>query len=126
MRSRDAALRSKRFEAEEKSRKVQGLGQMIREFEQIALDLERQVEAEVARTGIKDRNHFAYSMLAKSVSLRREKLLASINDLQLKLDDAMRDRDEALAELAASLPAELREMDRSRQRTDRPAAASLR
>lgn len=127
MRSREFALRSKRFEVDEKSRKVQDLEQMIREFQLIATDLERQVQAEEERTGMRDRNHFAYSTFAKAATQRRNNLLASIADLRLKLEDATRERDEALAELAATEIDEPRDQERTRRSSsERPALASLR
>ena len=128
MRSRESALRSKRFEVQEKTRKVQGLEHMLREFEQIASDLERQVQSEEDRTGVKDRHHFAYSTYAKAATQRRDKLMASIDDLKLKLDDAVRERDEAQAEAQAGVMAEANEIDRdrSRRRHERHSVASLR
>ena len=126
MRSREAALRLKRFEIQEKARKVQGLEHMVREFEQIASDLERQVQAEEDRTGVKDRTHFAYSTYAKAANQRRDKLVASIDDLKVKLDDAARERDVAAAELAAVPHIEAADMDRERRRPDRHAVVSAR
>ena len=65
MKAREAVLRLKRFEAEEKARKVTELEHMIHEFEVMAGELERQVHAEEDRTGISDKNHFAYSTFAR-------------------------------------------------------------
>lgn len=126
MRSREAALRSKRFEASEKARKVQDLEQMIREFEQMATDLERQVQAEEDRTGVKDRTHFAYSTFAKAASQRRENLIASISGLRMKLEGAVRERDEAAAEIAATAPVEIRDVDSARRRVERAGVVTLR
>lgn len=126
MRSREAALRSKRFEASAKAQKVSELEQTIREFEQMASDLERQVQAEEDRTGVKDRTHFAYSTFAKAAGQRRENLLASISGLRLKLEAAVRERDEAEAEVAASAPVDLRDVDSGRRRLERTGLASLR
>ncbi|HXF52525.1 MAG TPA: flagellar export protein FliJ [Hyphomicrobiaceae bacterium] len=126
MRSREALLRSKRFEAEEKARKVEALEQMIREFEQMASDLQRQVQAEEERTGIRDRSHFAYSTFAKAASLRHENLLASIAGLKSQLAHAVRERDEARADIAASEAAEALDADRGRRRADRLTGLSLR
>ncbi len=126
MKSRETALRLKRFEADEKSRKVHGLEQMIRDFEVMAVDLERQVQAEEDRTGVKDAQHFAYSTFAKAAGQRRDKLRASIDDLKVKLDDAMRERDEVLAEASPEPQPETREVARNRRRADRPAAAMAR
>ena len=53
MKSRDTLLRAKRFEASETARKVGDLEHMIREFEQMAIDLNRQISAEEDRTGAK-------------------------------------------------------------------------
>ena len=86
MKPRDAALRLKRFEADEKKRKVADLELMIRDFEQMATDLERQIRAEEDRTGVRDANHFAYSTFAKSAAQRREKLLSSAAELRTSLE----------------------------------------
>ena len=99
MKARESALRAKRFEADEKSRKVSDLEQMIREFERMAYDLECQVKAEEERTGVKDQQHFAYSTFARSAEQRRQNLLASVGELQEKLDAAVAERDSVVAEL---------------------------
>ena len=80
MKARETALKLKRFEADEKARKVADLEHMIREFETIAADLDRQIQAEEDRTGVKDPAHFAYSTFAKSASQRRDNLRASVAD----------------------------------------------
>ena len=92
-------MRLKRFEAEEKAQRVSDLEQMIGEFEEMALDLERQITAEEERTGIRDKSHFAYSTFARSATQRRENLMASVGDLRDRLESALTERDEALAEL---------------------------
>jgi len=84
MKPRDTALRSKRFEASEKARKVASIETMIFDFEQMAADLARQIAAEEERTGVKDAAHFAYSTFAKAAALRRTNLLTSVVDLRLK------------------------------------------
>lgn len=99
MKARESALRAKRFEADEKNRKVDDLEQMIHEFERMAYDLECQVKAEEERTGVRDVQHFAYSTFARSAEQRRQNLLASISELQEKLDAAVAERDDVLAEL---------------------------
>lgn len=126
MKARESALRAKRFEAQEKARKVADLEYMIREFEQMALDLERQIQTEEERTGIKDPAHFAYSTFAKSAAQRRDNLKASVVDLQVKLDNAVRERDEAQVELNRSQPGESRESDRLLRPSERPAQAAMR
>jgi flagellar protein FliJ len=109
MKSRESAIRLRRFEAQEKVRKVQGLEQMIRDFEVMAVDLERQVQAEEDRTGVKDVAHFAYSTFAKAASQRRDKLRASIEDLRVKLEDAIRERDETNSEVKLDGEAQVRD-----------------
>ena len=88
MKSRDAALRAKRFEVAEKARKAEDLVMMARDFETMAADLERQILAEEERTGVKDANHFSYSTFAKAAALRRNKLMVSVADLMSQLDAA--------------------------------------
>ena len=117
MKSRESAVRMQKFEAQERARKVQGLEQMIRDFEVMAVDLERQVQAEEDRTGVKDNSHFAYSTFAKAASQRRNKLRASIDELRMKLAEAMRDRDETPADGEA--PPQPRSAGRSRRRIER-------
>jgi hypothetical protein len=126
MKARESALRLKRFEADEKSRKVADIEHMIREFEGMAGDLDRQIKAEEDRTGIKDPAHFAYSTFAKSASQRRDNLRASADGLKVKLEAAQRERDEALEQAArADTPATRAEL-RNRRRPDRPSTAALR
>ena len=115
MKARESALTLKRFEAGEKARKVADLEQMIREFENIAAALDRQVNAEEDRTGTKDPAHFAYSTVAKSASLRRDNLRTSADGLRAKLEAAQRERDETLEQVAHAETSEPRAELRSRR-----------
>ena len=126
MKSRETALRLKRFDAQEKTRKANGIEQMIREFQQMSSDLERQIQAEEDRTGVKDRSHFAYSTFAKAANQRREKLQESIEDLKAQLDAAVRERDEALAEISADEVLVPRDIVRGRRRSERMSASPMR
>ena len=117
MKARESALRAKRFEADEKNRKVGDLEQMIHEFERMAYDLECQVKAEEERTGVRDVQHFAYSTVARSAEQRRQNLLASISELQEKLDAAVAERDDVMAELNEADAIR----DRDENRNQRPA-----
>jgi len=125
MKARESALRLKRFEADEKARKVADLEHMIREFENMASDLDRQIRAEEARTGIKDPAHFAYSTFAKSASLRRDNLRTSADGLKAKLEAAQKERDEAMEQVSRADTPETRAELRSR-RPDRAPTAALR
>lgn len=100
MKPRDSALKLKRFEVTEKARKVSSLETMISDFEHMAAELLRQVAAEEDRTGVRDPQHFAYSMFAKAAATRRENLLASVEDLRVKLDAAKREFEDASADLS--------------------------
>lgn len=126
MKARETALKLKRFELDEKARKVADLEQMIREFETIASDLDRQIQAEEERTGIKDPKHFSYSTFAKSAAQRRDNLHASIAELRLKLETAQREFDEAKQQLTRVATDQPRETVRSRRRHERPAGLALR
>jgi flagellar FliJ protein len=118
MKARETVLRAKRFEADEKNRKVSDLEQMIHEFERMAYDLECQVKAEEERTGVKDAQHFAYSTFARSAEHRRQNLLASVSELLEKLDAAVAERDDAIAELDEA--DSIRERDESRNQMHAP------
>jgi len=105
MMSFETTLRLKRFEADEKARKVQDLEYMIHDFEQMSSDLARQIMAEEERTGIKDASHFSYSTFAKSAAQRRDNLMASIEELRDKLQVAQQELDEAKDSLEKAIAA---------------------
>jgi flagellar protein FliJ len=109
MKSRDAALKAKRFDAAEKARKVGSLEAMILDFEMMAADLSRQIVAEEERTGVKDPAHFSYSTFAKAAAQRRSNLLTSVADLKAKLDMAKRAHEDAALELSKLEPVEDRQ-----------------
>ena len=126
MKARETALKLKRFEMDERARKVADLEQMIREFETIAADLDRQIQAEEDRTGVKDPRHYSYSTFAKSAGQRRDNLRASIAELRAKLEAAQADFDEAKQQLARFAADQPRELSRPRRRHERNAGLSLR
>jgi hypothetical protein len=108
-------MKLKRFEAEEKRRKVADIEAMIHEFEQMAADLDRQIAGEEERTGIRNEAHFAYSTFARAAAQRRDNLRASVAGLREKLELAVAVRDEAVAELEVATTAEERGTDRPRR-----------
>ena len=130
MKSRETALRLKRFEVDEKARKVAELEYMIGDFERMAADLDRQIQAEEERTGVRDVAHFAYSTFAKSAATRRDNLRSSAEELKKKLEAAHKDRDDALEQLARAGSPETRDTPRarstSRRRNDRAPALAYR
>ena len=123
MKSRDAALRAKRFEVAEKARKADDLVAMARDLENMAADLERQILAEEERTGVKDPNHFSYSTFAKAASQRRDKLMVSVADLRSQLDAALAAHKAAKDELTALEADEARETMRGHGKIERNGVA---
>jgi flagellar protein FliJ len=99
MKSRDALSRLKRFDVEEKQRKVAEIEAMIGDFNQMANDLDRQIAIEQERSGVSDTNHYAYPTFAKAAIQRRDNLLASAADLEVKLAGARETLAEAFEEL---------------------------
>jgi flagellar export protein FliJ len=99
MKSRETLIRLKRFQVDERRRKVTQIESMIAEFERIATDLDREIKAEQDRSGIHDPAHFAYPTYAKAAMQRRENLKRSVADLKLQLDDAKATLAEAFEEM---------------------------
>lgn len=127
MKARETAMRVKRREVDEKARKVEDLERIIREFDQMALDLERQIQLEEDRTGIRDRGHFSYSTFAKAAAQRRDNLKTSTDGLREKLAAAVRERDDTAGELArATAQVDHRDDSRLGRRRDRLGAVAHR
>src|SRR6478735_7064610 len=99
MKSRDTLIRLKKFQVDEKHRKVMQIEVMIAEFERMAGDLEREIKVEQERAGIHDPTHFAYPTYAKAAIQRRENLKRSADELKVQLDDAKAALGEAFEEL---------------------------
>ena len=99
MKSRETLIRLKRFQVDEKRRRVAQIEVMIAEFERIAGDLEREIKAEQDRAGIHDPAHFAYPTYAKAAMQRRENLKRSADELKAQLDDAKAALGEAFEEM---------------------------
>jgi flagellar export protein FliJ len=92
-------MQLKRFEVQEKCRKVAEIEAMINEFNQMAADLDRQIAIEQERAGVSDTSHYAYPMLAKAAIQRRDNLLASAADLEAKLANVRDNLAEAFEEV---------------------------
>ena len=99
MKSRETLIRLKRFQVDEKRRKVAQIETMIAEFNRIAGDLEREIKLEQDRAGIHDPAHFAYPTYAKAAISRREDLKRSADELKTQLDEAQAVLGEAFEEL---------------------------
>jgi len=99
MKSRESLIRLKKFQVDEKRRKVAQIETMIAEFDRMAGDLEREIRVEQDRSGIHDPAHFAYPTYAKAAIARRENLKRSAGELRLQLEDAKSALGEAMDDL---------------------------
>jgi flagellar FliJ protein len=114
MKSRDTLIRLKKFQVDEKRRKVMQIETMIAEFERMANDLEREIKVE------QDRAHFAYPTYAKAAIQRRENLKQSADELKVQLNDAK----DALAEAFEELK-KVELLDERDQMRERAAEAAI-
>ena len=99
MKSRETLIRLKKFQVDERRRKVAQIEGMIAEFERMAGDLDREIKSEQDRAGIHDPGHFAYPTYAKAAMQRRENLQRSADDLKLQLETATGALAEAFEEM---------------------------
>jgi flagellar FliJ protein len=99
MKSRDTLVRLKRFQLEEKRRRVRQIEMMLAEFTRMSTELDREIASEEKRAGISDPHHFAYPTYARAASVRRDNLKSSITDLMSQIDEAKAAQEEAQAEL---------------------------
>lgn len=88
MKSRETLIRLKKFQVDEKRRRVAQIEGMIAEFQRMATDLEREIQTEQERAGINDPTHFAYPTYAKAAIQRRENLNRSTDELRGQLEEA--------------------------------------
>ena len=58
---------------------------MIADFNRMANDLEREIQAEQDRAGIRDPAHYAYPTYAKAAVVRRDNLKRSVQGLKVQL-----------------------------------------
>ena len=99
MKSRDTLIRLKRFQLEEKRRRVRQIEMMLAEFARMTAELDREIGTEEKRAGITDPRHFAYPTYARAASVRRDNLKSSIAELSVQIEDARAAQEEAQAEL---------------------------
>ena len=99
MKSRETLIRLKKFQVDEKRRRVTQIEGMIADFQRMSVDLEREIQSEQERAGINDPTHFAYPTYAKAAIGRRENLHQSAGELKAQLDDAKAMLGEAFEEL---------------------------
>jgi flagellar protein FliJ len=120
MKSRDHILRLKRFQVEERRRRVQQIESMIADFHRMATDLDREIAHEESRSGISDPNHFAYPTYARAAATRRDNLKRSADELRGQMADARANLDIALEEFKKAESLEGRDKSGARAEPDFP------
>src|ERR1700736_1734598 len=112
MKSRETLIPLKKFQVDEKRRKVMQIEGMIAEFDRMAADLDREILAEQERAGIHDPAHFAYPTYAKAALNRRDNLKRSADAFEeLKKVELLDERDQ-MRERAGEQMREQAELDR--------------
>ena len=99
MKSRETLIRLKKFQVDEKRRRVAQIEGMIADFQRMSVDLEREIQSEQERAGINDPTHFAYPTYAKAAIQRRQNLTRSADELRTQLEDARAALGDAFEEL---------------------------
>ena len=99
MKSRETLIRLRKFQVDEKRRRVAQIEAMIADFDRMTADLEREITTEQERAGIHDPTHFAYPTYAKAAIVRRDNLKRSADELKGQLEDARLALAEAFEEL---------------------------
>jgi flagellar export protein FliJ len=118
-------MRLYRFDVDEKRRQVTDIEVMINEFKRMAADLDRQIEVEQENAGICDVNHYAYPTFAKAAIQRRDNLLASVSELESKLEKARDELSEAFEELKKVELLDERETERDIRELDKREQSQL-
>ena len=99
MKSRDTLIRLRRFQVDEKRRRVTQIEMMMADFQRMAVELDREVAVEESRAGITDVGHFAYPTYARAAATRRDNMRQSAQALEGQLDEAKAELGEAFEEL---------------------------
>ena len=120
MKSRDTLIRLRRFQVDEKRRRVTQIEMMMADFQRMAVELDREVAVEEARAGITDVGHFAYPTYARAAATRRDNKIQSAQALEGQLAEAKAELGEAFEELKKV------EILNDRERTAERAAESAR
>ncbi|MEH2611111.1 flagellar export protein FliJ [Bradyrhizobium sp. AZCC 1693] len=122
MKSRETLIRLKKFQVDEKRRRVTQIEGMIADFQRMSVDLEREIQTEQERAGINDPSHFAYPTYAKAAIQRRENLTRSADELRIQLEDAKSLLSEAFEELKKVELLDERDQARERAEESAPGA----
>jgi flagellar export protein FliJ len=99
MKSRETLIRLRKFQVDEKRRRVAQIESMVADFDRMAADLDREIESEQTKAGIHDPTHFAYPTYAKAALGRRDNIKRSADELKGQLEEARLALAEAFEEL---------------------------
>lgn len=99
MKSRDTLIRLRRFQVDEKRRRVTQIEMMKADFTRMAMELDREVAHEESRAGITDPAHFAYPTYARAAATRRDNMRQSAAALEGQLAEAKAELGEAFEDL---------------------------
>jgi flagellar FliJ protein len=99
MKSRETLIRLRKFQVDEKRRRVAQIESMVADFDRMAADLDREIETEQTKAGIHDPTHFAYPTYAKAALGRRDNIKRSADELKGQLEEARMALAEAFEEL---------------------------
>ena len=99
MKSRDTLIRLKKFQVDEKRRRVRQIETMMAEFGRMVAELDREISNEEKRAGISDPQHFAYPTYARAAAQRRDNLKRSVAELAHQHEEAKAALDVAIDEL---------------------------
>ncbi|MFC6049967.1 flagellar export protein FliJ, partial [Methylobacterium hispanicum] len=99
MKSRDTLIRLRRFQVDEKRRRVTQIEMMMADFLRMAQELDREIAQEEARAGISDTAHFAYPTYARAAAGRRDNMRQSAAALEDQLAEAKAELGEAFEDL---------------------------
>jgi hypothetical protein len=91
--------RVKQLRIDDTRRRVAQIEATIADFNRKVIELEKTIQAEEDRTGTHDADHFAYSMSAKAMIVRRDNLKCSIGALTHRLADTKEALQRSIAEL---------------------------
>ena len=99
MKSRDTLIRLRRFQVDEKRRRVTQIEMMMADFLRMAAELDREIAQEESRAGITDTAHFAYPTYARAAATRRDNMRQSAAALEDQLAEAKAELGEAFEDL---------------------------
>ena len=125
MKSRETLIRLKRFQVDEKRRRVTQIEMMKADFTRMALELDREVAHEESRAGITDPAHFAYPTYARAAATRRDNMRQSAAALEGQLAEAKAELGEAFEDLKKIEILDDRERSAERAQDDAREQAAL-